>query len=69
MESYIVRVYRRNGKDPANVVGLVEIVETRERKAFKNAMEMWEIMSPKTSGKRKRGMRVAAKRETRRKMP
>ena len=49
MESYIVRVYRRDKKDPEEIVGLVEVVETGEVKKFANRYELDQIVS--TRGK------------------
>lgn len=36
MESYVVRVYRRDRNDPDEVAGLVETVGTDGRKAFQS---------------------------------
>lgn len=45
MESYIVRVYRRDPKEPARMSGLVEIVESRARRAFHGSEELWAILA------------------------
>ncbi len=45
MESYIVRVYRRDEEDFKKLVGLVEIVGLEETKAFKSFEELWEILA------------------------
>lgn len=55
MESYIVRIYRRQEKHPREVVGIVEEVEAEEKKAFKNMDELMEILaSVKTRAKTRR---------------
>ena len=36
MESFIVRIYRRDRNDPDEVAGLVETVGTDEKKAFQS---------------------------------
>ncbi len=45
MDSYIVRVYRRAGREAADIAGLVEEVETRHEKPFHNATELVEILT------------------------
>lgn len=44
MENYIVRIYRRDEKDLNSLVGLVEIVGLDEKKPFRNAAELLEIL-------------------------
>ncbi len=53
IESYIVRVYRRAGRDPELMVGLVEDVGKNEKKAFASIQELMEILNS-----RKRGVRI-----------
>ncbi len=50
MESYVIRIYRRDGENPLNCVGLAEIIEKDEKKVFKNLDELVEIL--KTEGRR-----------------
>ncbi len=45
MDSYVVRIYRRNSGSPQNLVGLVELVEIDEEKAFTSFDELREILS------------------------
>jgi hypothetical protein len=45
LKSYIVRVYRCQEKIPRSLVGVVEEVGAKEKKAFTNLDELWEIMS------------------------
>lgn len=49
-ESYIVRVYRREEDNPQGLVGLVELVETQEKKSFRNLDELLEIFNSRTRG-------------------
>jgi 5'-deoxynucleotidase YfbR-like HD superfamily hydrolase len=44
LDSYVVRIYRRNLEDPRQVVGLVEIVSSEEKKAFRTFDELREIL-------------------------
>ncbi|MFZ3065767.1 MAG: PilZ domain-containing protein [Nitrospirota bacterium] len=44
MESYIIRIYRRDKDAPYNIIGLVEDVELEEKKPFHNTEELAEIL-------------------------
>lgn len=44
MESYIVRIYRGDRKHPRSLVGIVEEVGMKEKKAFTNLNELWDIL-------------------------
>lgn len=44
MDSYIVRIYRRNRDDPARVVGFVEVVARQELKRFTSLDELNGIL-------------------------
>jgi len=46
MDNYIVRIYRRDADDPRRIVGLVEIVEEQEKKAFTGIEELVNILVP-----------------------
>ncbi len=50
MESFVIRIYRRDGENPHNCVGLAEIIEKDEKKVFKNLDELVEIL--KTEGRK-----------------
>ena len=52
MKSYIVRVYRCQEKIPRSLVGVVEEVGSKGKKAFTNLDELWEIMSSIKSKKK-----------------
>ena len=45
MDSYIVRIYRRQTTNPHELVGVVEDVELEETMAFKSVDELWEILA------------------------
>jgi hypothetical protein len=47
MESYVVRIYRRNSSSPQNLVGLVELVDADEERIFKSFEELRAILSCK----------------------
>ena len=44
MESYVVRIYRRDPKDPRTLVGVVEQAEAAGGKAFHDAEELIAIL-------------------------
>ena len=44
MDSYIVRIYRRGGRKPDDLVGTVEHTGTGRKVAFSGADELWEIL-------------------------
>lgn len=44
MESYIIRIYRGDHKHPRDLVGIVEEVGGKEKKAFTNLDELWDIL-------------------------
>jgi predicted nucleic acid-binding OB-fold protein len=51
MITYIVRVYRRDDNDVEKIMGMAEIVETREKKAFASYTELRDILSLSKDGK------------------
>ncbi|UCD58875.1 MAG: hypothetical protein JSV16_07145 [Candidatus Hydrogenedentota bacterium] len=42
--NYIVRIYRRDEKNPARIVGVVEEVEAQEKRAFEDFDELRAIL-------------------------
>lgn len=44
MESYIIRIYRRDKDAPYNIIGLVEDVELQAKTPFHNTEELAEIL-------------------------
>lgn len=45
MDSYIVRMYRRDAENPEELVGLVEIVGDDGKRPFHNMSELMAILS------------------------
>ncbi len=50
METYIIHIYRFQKDNPRHLVGTVESVEAkkREKSAFTNVDELWEILNRST---------------------
>ncbi len=46
MESYLVRIYRKAENDTRMLVGVVEEVGVKEKKAFHTLHELWDILNP-----------------------
>jgi hypothetical protein len=46
MESYLVRIYRKADNNPRMLVGVVEEPGVKEKKAFHNLYELWDILNP-----------------------
>ncbi len=44
MDSYIVRIYRRDQDDPGELAGLVEMVGTSDRLSFRNFPELTSVL-------------------------
>jgi hypothetical protein len=45
VENYIVRIYRFKEDMPRHLVGVVEEVGVKGKKAFNNYDELWEILN------------------------
>ena len=45
MDSYVVRIYRRGNGSRQNLVGLVELVDCQEEKAFTSFEELRAILN------------------------
>lgn len=43
--NYILRIYRFQKEEPVKLIGVVEEVGARRKKAFTNLNELWEILS------------------------
>ncbi len=55
MDSYLVRIYRREEDNPRLLVGVVEQPGANGKKAFQNLYELWDILNPvKRPGQRSR---------------
>jgi len=50
---YIIRIYRLHRKKPRSVVGIVEEVGRKEKKAFSTLEELWEIFIRAKKGNHK----------------
>ena len=46
MKKYILSIYRGEKDKPKSLVGVVEEVGLKGRKAFTNLDELWEILNP-----------------------
>jgi len=44
MDSYVVRIYRRDGKKSRILIGTVEAAGTEKKLGFSNIEELWEIL-------------------------
>ena len=60
MESYIVRVYRRNDSDPNYLLGIVENVQDGRHQRFSSMQELWEILA---AGNTRRQVNIARERK------
>jgi hypothetical protein len=47
MNSYLVRIYRKADNNPRMLVGVVEQVGVKDKKAFHTLYELWDILNPK----------------------
>lgn len=66
MDNYIVRIYRREKDNPRLLVGLVEEVGFKGKKAFNTLDDLWEILNAKKKlPKPKKGAAVREKGEAR----
>lgn len=62
MDTYIIRIHRRQESDPHTVVGTVEEPGIPKRKAFSNLDQLWDILKLKKKvPKRKRPKRKEVK--------
>jgi hypothetical protein len=44
MDSYLIRIYRRDKKNPEAIVGIIEEIDTGEKHSFKNLSELNSII-------------------------
>ncbi len=44
MDSYVVRIYRSEGKKSRILIGTIEVAGTERKMAFSNIEELWEIL-------------------------
>lgn len=50
MDSYVIRIYRRDADDPGKCAGLAEVIETDEKKPFRNLDELLDILKTRDRG-------------------
>jgi hypothetical protein len=55
MDNYIVRIYRREKDNPRLLVGLVEEVGLKGKKAFNTLDDLWEILNSQDRDARQAG--------------
>lgn len=48
MDSYLIRIYRRNKDDPEGVVGVVEEIDSGQKHAFQNLSGLCETLTAHT---------------------
>ena len=53
IETYIVRIYRRDRNDPQNIAGLVEIIGAGEKMTFTSRDELWGVLMRDPGGREK----------------
>jgi hypothetical protein len=58
MDSYLIRIYRRDKENPEAIVGIVEEIGTEEKHSFKNLSELNSII---TKPKRRKHNRATGK--------
>ena len=66
MNSFLIRIYRRQENNPRLLVGVVEEPGLKEKKAFHNLYELWDILTLSQKKKRSnsgdgRGQRIPNK--------
>ena len=53
MNSYLVRIYRKAENNPRMLVRVVEEPGVKEKKAFRNLYELWDILNPEKRAHKK----------------
>lgn len=54
IETYIIRIYRRDKDDPRNIAGLVVIIGAGEKMIFCSRDELWNVMRHDACGSERR---------------
>ena len=57
LANYIVRIYRLDKKNPRHLVGVVEEVGVKGKKAFTNYDELWDILLSSKSVRKKQNQK------------
>jgi len=66
MDSYLIRVYRREKGNPESIVGIIEEIGAKEKHSFKNLSELGKIICPagkKGPGKKQTQSALKAKKK------
>ena len=66
MDSYLIRIYRREKGKPENIVGIIEEIGTKEKHSFKNLSELGKVICPadkKSPGKKQTQSALKAKKK------
>ena len=53
IDTYIIRIYRRDKDDPRNIAGLVEIIGRDEKMTFTSRDELWGVLMNDPDGREK----------------
>ena len=62
VDSYVVHIYRRPGRDQKKLVGLIERIGNGERKAFQSEAQLLEyLLTERSARKEKPARRTAPK--------
>jgi hypothetical protein len=67
LDSYIIRIYRRDKSNPRLIVGTVEEIDSGEKKGFTTFDELREILVPASVGRSARRRSLKNRRESARK--
>lgn len=51
MDSYVIRIYRRNANIPGDIAGQIEFVEREEKRSFGSSEELMEMLTRSKKGK------------------
>ena len=54
MNSYLVRIYRKAEDNPRMLIGVVEEVGKKEKKAFNTLNELWDILNQRKELKKRK---------------
>ena len=54
MDSYLVRIYRKTEDNPRMLIGVVEEVGKKEKKAFNTLHELWDILNRRRELKKRK---------------
>ena len=54
MNSYLVRIYRKAEDNPRMLIGVVEEVGEKEKKAFNSLNELWDILNQRKELKKRK---------------